>query len=359
MGLKKGVIINNGEDNRAFDSVKDCAIFLNTDSRTIIKHIKTEKPIKNYIIEYSGENINKKIRYKGDVKCPYCDATFETYNGLCKHVFKYKSHENISKEQLLTDYMYNGIRPKCECGCGKYTNISYEGGVHFTKFISGHNSKVNPVVVSEKRKRELSEYMKKMHKEKKIPYWMTGLTIDNYTEEQKKAFRTKVWGNKERNKKLSEYKINHPFTEEERERSNDKHRTEEYRNKMREQVYKMVKEKRFTMSSNYEKIFIEEVILPLNIEFETQYYLRDIAQYCDIYIPSKNLVIECDGDFWHCNPKVYKEGPICKCQRTRIERDKIKNQYLSEHNIKLIRIWESDFITNKESVINTINNCII
>ena len=47
MGLKKGVIINNGEDNRAFDSVKDCAIFLNTDSRTVIKHIKTEKPIQN------------------------------------------------------------------------------------------------------------------------------------------------------------------------------------------------------------------------------------------------------------------------------------------------------------------------
>lgn len=87
--------------------------------------------------------------------------------------------------------------------------------------------------------------------------------------------------------------------------------------------------------------------------------LLNIVIYIYIYIPSKNLVIECDGDFWHCNPKVYKEGPICKCQRTRIERDKIKNQYLDEHNIKLIRVWESDFITNKEDVINNIKNSII
>ena len=43
MGLKKGVIIDNKEEKKIFDSVKDCANFLNTDSRTIIKHIKTEK----------------------------------------------------------------------------------------------------------------------------------------------------------------------------------------------------------------------------------------------------------------------------------------------------------------------------
>ena len=54
-------------------------------------------------------------------KCPYCDFYATTYNGLCKHVLKGKKHPNITKEQLLTDFNYNGIRPTCKCGCGQYT----------------------------------------------------------------------------------------------------------------------------------------------------------------------------------------------------------------------------------------------
>lgn len=34
-------------------------------------------------------------------------------------------------------------------------------------------------------------------------------------------------------------------------------------------------------------------------------YLFDVQKSVDIYIPSKRQIIECFGDFWHCNPKVY------------------------------------------------------
>ena len=86
-------------------------------------------------------NENEKIN-EGNFKCPYCNETFKTYNGLCKHVFRFNKHENITKEQLLTDFAYNGIRPKCKCGCGGYTEINYRGGVHFNDYIKGHSSKV-------------------------------------------------------------------------------------------------------------------------------------------------------------------------------------------------------------------------
>jgi len=35
-------------------------------------------------------------------------------------------------------------------------------------------------------------------------------------------------------------------------------------------------------------------------------YLSDVNKSVDIYVPSKKLIIECFGDYWHCNPNLYK-----------------------------------------------------
>jgi len=34
-------------------------------------------------------------------------------------------------------------------------------------------------------------------------------------------------------------------------------------------------------------------------------YLPDVQKSVDIYIPSKKKIVECFGDFWHCNPNIY------------------------------------------------------
>ena len=34
-------------------------------------------------------------------------------------------------------------------------------------------------------------------------------------------------------------------------------------------------------------------------------YLPDVQKSVDIYIPSQRKIVECFGDFWHCNPAVY------------------------------------------------------
>ena len=40
-------------------------------------------------------------------KCPYCGEEFKNYNGLSKHIFKYKAHGcSITKEKLLCDTNY-------------------------------------------------------------------------------------------------------------------------------------------------------------------------------------------------------------------------------------------------------------
>lgn len=43
-------------------------------------------------------------------------------------------------------------------------------------------------------------------------------------------------------------------------------------------------------------------ILKLEIDAKLEVYLHDIKKMVDIFIPSKNKIIECYGDYWHCNP---------------------------------------------------------
>ena len=57
----------------------------------------------------------------------------------------------------------------------------------------------------------------------------------------------------------------------------------------------------------------------------------------DIFIPSLNLGIEFDGDYWHS-----KEGAK--------EKDERKNRLCEERGIKLLRIKEEDWDNNKENV---------
>jgi G:T-mismatch repair DNA endonuclease (very short patch repair protein) len=90
---------------------------------------------------------------------------------------------------------------------------------------------------------------------------------------------------------------------------------------------------------------------PLNISYDRQFYLKDIHQYCDFYIPSKNTVIEINGDFWHCNPNIerFKE-PKYEYQIRKIERDKIKYDYLDNNGFKKIILWEHDIKNNKKLI---------
>jgi very-short-patch-repair endonuclease len=50
---------------------------------------------------------------------------------------------------------------------------------------------------------------------------------------------------------------------------------------------------------------------------------------CDFYIPTLNLIIECDGTYWHSLPKA-------------IERDERKDAYAKKYGFNIIRLLEED-----------------
>jgi very-short-patch-repair endonuclease len=67
---------------------------------------------------------------------------------------------------------------------------------------------------------------------------------------------------------------------------------------------------------------------------------------CDFCFPQQKLIIEVDGDFWHCNPKKYPTGSILHPHQIKgIGRDKSKSAYIMKVDNgawTLFRFWESD-----------------
>ena len=78
------------------------------------------------------------------------------------------------------------------------------------------------------------------------------------------------------------------------------------------------------------EIKIQNFLKQLNIEFFTHQYIKIEHGYqCDILIPSMNMVIECDGDYWH-------KYPIGR------EIDNIRTKELLNKGFKVLRLWESE-----------------
>ena len=104
------------------------------------------------------------------------------------------------------------------------------------------------------------------------------------------------------------------------------------------------------------------ILNELNIvyEYEINTYFKAFnpvmeRRFCprvDIYIPSKKLVIEVFGSYWHANPIKYKStdlfhtvyGPLTARQIW--DRDKIKIDHIKSLGFKLEIVWDTDININ-------------
>ncbi len=79
------------------------------------------------------------------------------------------------------------------------------------------------------------------------------------------------------------------------------------------------------------EVKIQNYLKQLKIDFFTHQYIKNIEHgyQCDIWIPSMELIIECDGDYWH----KYPEGRNI---------DKIRTKELIEKGFKVLRLWERE-----------------
>lgn len=111
--------------------------------------------------------------------------------------------------------------------------------------------------------------------------------------------------------------------------------------------------------SKLESIF-EVYLKELKIDYIRQFRLRNsgILYFYDFYIPSINLVVEVDGDYWHINPNLYSysEMPSYIQDYKKIEIE--KEAYLIQNGYNIIRFWEYDIKHNLNDVIKRLQDAI-
>lgn len=111
--------------------------------------------------------------------------------------------------------------------------------------------------------------------------------------------------------------------------------------------------RRFNARFCSKKCLVKRGFDPTDIEAKTYKALEELGisyqpqkrfghYYADAFIPELNIVIEVNGDYWHCNPSIYTDGAIDRIQARSIERDKRKLSYLRNENVKVLTIWESE-----------------
>jgi len=193
---------------------------------------------------------------------------------------------------------------------------------------------------SEETRKRLSE----SHKGKKL------------TEEQKKKIGKAQIGRKRSEETKMKLKLNHKgfLGHHHSEESKQKDRLNNLGKIFSEEHIKKLKIARakqvLPMIDSKPEIKMQNFLRQLGKEFYTHQYMRILHGYqCDILIPSMNLIIECDGDFIHCNPKKYSadfvrfpHGDDKRKAKDIWERDAIRTQELQEKGFRVIRLWESE-----------------
>lgn len=75
----------------------------------------------------------------------------------------------------------------------------------------------------------------------------------------------------------------------------------------------------------------------------------------DFYIPCCHTLIECDGSYWHSDPRFYpNREKLTSVQQKVLERDIKKNKLAKDNGYNLIRLWEYDLKSNREQIRETI-----
>lgn len=103
---------------------------------------------------------------------------------------------------------------------------------------------------------------------------------------------------------------------------------------------------------------IKEELEKCGIEVGIQFIINKFRY--DLYLKDKNLLIEYNGDYWHCNPEKYSADYIHTTTKKSAQeiwnKDEKKKQLALDSGYNFITIWEKDYLKNKKEIIEKIIN---
>ncbi len=118
-------------------------------------------------------------------------------------------------------------------------------------------------------------------------------------------------------------------------------KAEAYREKLRQASPSRLA--KFARKETQPERTVRELLDALDVPYVMQYPLGHYT--VDFYVPSSNLVIQADGDYWHANPVVY-QGSLTPGQRKRRRLDASCDSYLQGQGYHILRLWERDLKTD-------------
>ena len=283
--------------------------------------------------------------------CKICQKECNTLNSLRSHSIQ---KHNISSDKIYVDYVLNGKEPKCECGCGNNSPfISINKG--FSRFIQSHHNRIkgnNNFHKDPNTHKKAIETQKKNWKEGKYVGWWKDKSED--TLKKIEGIKDKLRNNKERGKKISQSMKGVPKTEESKRKLSisQKKRYKDNPKLKEDSSIRRINWLKTNLSSKKSKLELrfESMLKLINLKFINQYEFK--KRLFDFYLEDFNILIEVDGDFYHCNPDSKHNEIVYDTQKITKQNDVYKDTLCLEHNILLLRFWEKDINERPEWVIS-------
>lgn len=279
----------------------------------------------------------------------------------------------VQQDQLIRSALRFANKIDKDCiaaiGAGTGSSVTASGkslafdGTEFV--ISGSGGPGVGTYISEKyqQKQQLCKCGKVFHHIGRcvnhIP-WNKGLTKEMdkrvaknsiYTENRKNKVRLNVKKAREKRKEYEKDPIYQQFMSEIRKNMwmNNDYREKQTKSHIGKFTYR---------ETNIEKLF-EIGLKNKNINnFEHPYYLYNKPTkrllVGDFVFEKEKIWIECDGDYWHSNPKYFNCDLLDIRQKRNFERDQEKNKILESNGWTLLRFWEDEINTNIESCLNSV-----
>lgn len=115
---------------------------------------------------------------------------------------------------------------------------------------------------------------------------------------------------------------------------------------------------------NHSERIVSQTRFGNSLEMEMQRILDELGfaykhsqkieqRFFDFYLPDFNVLIECDGTFWHADPRFFpNRDNLYALQKKNIAADTKKNILAQERGYILLRFWEYDVWNNRDMVIS-------
>jgi G:T-mismatch repair DNA endonuclease (very short patch repair protein) len=92
------------------------------------------------------------------------------------------------------------------------------------------------------------------------------------------------------------------------------------------------------------EIVVKNIFDKHNIKYMYDTRISNNAMFRpDFYLKEKNLIVECYGDYWHCNPEIVLE--LTPIQEIKVAKDIEKQEFYKNEGFNLLIFWESDILS--------------